>query len=62
MQSYRGVRNRCEILDAGAEIRTEILFEIRDLKSQAIFFPIISVKFKRSCKILVRSCEISVRS
>ena len=35
-----------EILDAGAKIRAEILLEIRDPKSQAIFFPIISVKLE----------------
>ena len=29
---------QAEILDADAEIRAEILLEIRDLKSQAIFF------------------------
>ena len=36
---------QAEILDAGAEIRAKILLEIRDPKSQAIFFPIISVKY-----------------
>ena len=34
---------QAEILDVDAEIRAEILLEIRDPKSQAIFFPIISV-------------------
>ena len=34
-----------EILDTDAEIRAEILLEIRDPKSQAILFPIISVKY-----------------
>ena len=36
---------QAEILDTDAEIRAEILLEIRDPKSQAIFFPIISVKY-----------------
>ena len=36
---------QAEILDADAEIQAEILLEIRDAKSQAIFFPIISVKY-----------------
>ena len=36
---------QAEILDAGAEIRAEILLEIRDPKSQAPIFPIISVKY-----------------
>ena len=38
----RGIRNRGEILDAGAEIRAEILLEIGDLKSQVLFFRLFS--------------------
>ena len=36
---------QAEILDTDAEIRAEILLEIRGPKSQATFFPIISVKY-----------------
>ena len=42
MSESRGPQ-QAEILDADAKIRAEILLEIRDPKSQAIFFPIISV-------------------
>ena len=43
-QKPRGPQ-QAEILDTDAEIRAEILLEIRDPKSQDIFFPIISVKY-----------------
>ena len=44
-EGVMGGPQQAEILDADAEIRAEILLEIRDPKSQAIFFPIISVKY-----------------
>ena len=50
---------RGEILNAGAEIQAEILLEIRDPK---FHFSNYFRKIKRSCKILVRSCEIFVKS
>ena len=43
--AYHEGPQQAEILDTDAEIRVEILLEIRDPKSQAIFFPIISVKY-----------------
>ena len=36
---------QAEILDTDAEMRAEILLEIQDPKSQAMFFPIISVNY-----------------
>ena len=50
----RGLQ-QAEILDTDAEIQAEILFEIRDPKSQAIFFPIISVKYGRELQCVI-SC------
>ena len=49
---------QAEILDTDAEIRAEILLEIQDPKSQAIF-PIISVKYGNSYHV---NCNIRHRA
>ena len=50
---------QAEILDIDAEIRAEILLEIRDPKSQAIFFPIIYIKYRNSYHV---NCNVRHRA